>query len=187
MFVVVKKNKDGNRLCHLCNPYAERRLGERGVKEAQVANFLASHFVNTYETGCYPPFIACGDYNKPDIIVRSGNMLAIIEVDEFRHKTYAIDCEWSKLLQHVQSAMQTDGVEQVLFIRFNPDGYKHAQDKRENFPKRLEKLRQLVQDRIERQNEFMEVYHMYYEDGVEMEKTNPEEIEMWADYLRTSF
>ena len=107
--------------------------------------------------------------------------MAIVENDENRHQGYKIDCEWSKLLQHCHSALQTEDVEQVLFIRFNPDG-RGVTDT--ILQQRLQNLVQLIEDRALHSDELLEVYHMYYNEENDIEKATNEELELWIDYLR---
>lgn len=110
--------------------------------------------------------------------------MVIVEVDEFSHKTYTLDCEWSKLLQHCYSAIQTDGIEKIVFIRFNPDGYKGAKVENKSLEKRFGLLKDLIDQRIEKSESVLEIYHLFYEGyDEEIEKAESEEIQIWMDYL----
>lgn len=52
------------------------------------------------------------------------DMMHIVETDENGNNGYQISCEWAKALQRGQSALQTDGLKQVAFYRFNTNAYK---------------------------------------------------------------
>ena len=51
---------------------------------------------------------------------------------------------------------------------------------------RLKVLKTLIDDRLMKSNEFFEMYHMYYS-AQHVEKTDPEDVELWIDYLRSDF
>jgi hypothetical protein len=179
------RNEEEKRLCQYCNPHSRASV-EYGAKERMINEYLAKHFPETYAIGTYAPFRSCGDYKRPDTIIKCGTTLVIVENDEHHHRTYNLDCEWSKILQHIQSSMLTDGVEQILVIRFNPDEWVGENGETDDIATRLEALRDLIQDRFENQERFMEMYHMYYP-GKKIEKVTDEDIALWIDYLRMPF
>lgn len=112
-------------------------------------------------------------------------MLIIVETDEFRHISYKLDHEWSKLLKHCQSAIQTDGIKQVLFIRFNPDQLDTRQPLNEDaLQERFSVLKTLIEDRVENSTNLLEVYQMFYEPNIDVKRIEDEEVELWIDYLR---
>ncbi|KAJ3131721.1 hypothetical protein HDU90_008103 [Geranomyces variabilis] len=92
--------------------------------EMKVNAFLCDRFAQAYPVGTYAPFRSCGDNRKPDAVVVVGNLMAVVETDEDRHAEYELSCEWAKALQHGQSALMTDGVKRVAFVRFNPSTWK---------------------------------------------------------------
>jgi len=185
--VVVDKNVDGKRLCHICNPYSFYNANfVKGRKEQIVFNYLSKYFPLIYSTGDYAPFRACGDNNRPDIVIICDKMLCFVEVDEYAHKTYEIEKEWKKLLQHSNSAIHTIGIEQVLFIRFNPDKWRDEKGETNNMKTRLENLRTLIYNRFDYQEKLLEVYHMYYP-GEKIQQTEDHKLNIWIDYLRTPF
>jgi hypothetical protein len=90
----------------------------------QINRFLAENFPLTYPVGTYAPFRSCGDRKFPDTVVSAGDMMFIVETDESSHEHYELSCEWAKALQHGQSALQTEGIARVCFVRFNPNDWR---------------------------------------------------------------
>ncbi|KAI8585231.1 hypothetical protein BDZ88DRAFT_35247 [Geranomyces variabilis] len=125
LFVVSMRNEQGKRLCAGCSPHSKRRsLWDMNRPEMKVNAFLCDRFAQAYPVGTYAPFRSCGDNRKPDAVVVVGNLMAVVETDEDRHAEYELSCEWAKALQHGQSALMTDGVKRVAFVRFNPSTWK---------------------------------------------------------------
>jgi hypothetical protein len=56
---------------------------------------------------------------RPDILLDIGSHIVIIEVDENKHDTYDCSCENKRLMEISQDL----GHRNIVFIRFNPDGY----------------------------------------------------------------
>jgi len=97
---------------------------------------------------------------RPDILLDFGFRVVIVEIDEAQHADYDTTCEISRLNQ-----ISIDvGYRQVVFIRFNPDDYRRADNtkvtscwapdsagvlivkksKIEEWKQRLAKLREIV-------------------------------------------
>lgn len=165
LYVIRKLNQDGKRLCSFCNPHSTTRsLYDENRPEQKVNKYVATNFPLTYAIGTYPAFSACGDNNRPDTVVQIDSLMVIIETDERGHSGYAADCEWSKTLKHAQSALQTDGVANVLFIRFNPDTWMAAGiKKRVSLDERLDVLRETILDYADQDvKNPLQVMKLYY-------------------------
>ena len=149
--------------------------------------FFATHFTGVYHIGTYAPFISCGDYKKPDIIIRIGTILVIVEVDEHYHRDYPQTCEWSKCMQHTQSALETDNVRNVIFIRFNPNGW---QVRGETVVTPLETKMKVLKEHLDKQltkveEHQLQVSYLYYPTEVEdpIDIKSQEELEHWYGVL----
>lgn len=80
-----------------------------------------------------------------DFYAMVGNTLLVIEVDEHQHKAY--DSEDEELRIH--EIHNNIGIEKhMVFIRFNPSGYKTAAGKRAQMPleRRLATLKETITD-----------------------------------------
>lgn len=63
---------------------------------------------------------------KPDVLIDMGEWVVVVEVDENQHKQSIYktsSCETKRTMQIFQDA----GSRPVVFVRFNPDGYKDAE------------------------------------------------------------
>ncbi len=87
----------------------------------------------------------------------------LVETDENHHKEYNQPCEWSKILMHSQSLVQTFNVSKITVIRFNPDAWKVA-DVTTSFPfeNRLNELRNVILNCLSAQDMRLAVFHMFY-------------------------
>ena len=57
---------------------------------------------------------------RPDILIDVGFQIIIVEIDENQHNQYDCSCENKRLMELSQDV----GFRPIVFIRFNPDGYK---------------------------------------------------------------
>lgn len=87
-------------------------------KEIEVSNFIKSNFEGfeislnkTVGSGC--------SRKRPDIFFELGDYCLIVEVDENQHIEYDCCCESKRLV----SIFDDVGERNIIFIRFNPDGY----------------------------------------------------------------
>jgi hypothetical protein len=62
---------------------------------------------------------------KPDVLIDMGEWVVVVEVDENQHHqhSYKSSCETKRVMQIFDDA----GRRPIVFIRFNPDGYKDAE------------------------------------------------------------
>ncbi|KAJ3160946.1 hypothetical protein HDU86_008309 [Geranomyces michiganensis] len=153
----------------------------------KVNEFLCGRFPQTYPVGTYAPFRSCGDNRKPDTVVSVGDLMATIETDEDGHGDYELSCEWAKALQHRQSALMTDGVKRVAFVRFNPSPWKvTGVTVRCALQSRMEVLGDLIQTLADTQTELSTLHKVFYPCTSKEDKcvaVTPEEIHGWFETL----
>ena len=104
--------------------------------ENEMLNFLTSknlQFVNdkTASDGC--------SKKRPDFVFKTNYGIIIVENDENQHKSYACECEQTRMI-----TIHQDYGENVHFIRFNPDRYLKADSKTEEECLDLDKRHKLL-------------------------------------------
>jgi hypothetical protein len=62
---------------------------------------------------------------RPDMFLDMGSYIIIVEIDENQHEMYDSSCENKRLMQIWEDV----GCRPMIFIRFNPDGYKDKEGK----------------------------------------------------------
>ena len=188
VYVVNRRNSQGERLCSFCDLNSKRvSVYDQNRPEMKLNQFISSKVETTYPIGTYAPFRSCGDNNKPDTVCIMTNMMFIIETDENNHAGYQISCEWAKALQHGQSALQTDNIKRVCFIRFNPSSWK-VNDETVRYPlkKRFEDLYDFMVKCYDEQMDVYTLYHMFYPVTSEEDKVkrvSVTELQEWFDEL----
>jgi hypothetical protein len=93
------------------------------LKEHYVMDALKDHykdtltliFDKTIEGGC--------SKHRPDLFIDFGTHCLIIEIDENQHTNYI--CEQKRMI----ALYEDNGFRKIVFIRFNPDGYKESSHK----------------------------------------------------------
>jgi hypothetical protein len=70
--------------------------------------------------------IECGSKRRPDMYCNFGNYVLIVEVDENQHMAYDTTCDNRRLCELYQDFNYAN----IIFIRFNPDGYIDQDDKK---------------------------------------------------------
>ncbi|TPX51072.1 hypothetical protein SeMB42_g01417 [Synchytrium endobioticum] len=167
-----KKTADGKRLCASCNPAsATRSLYDDNRPDIKIAKHLAQVYGQVYHVGTYAPFRTCDDKKKPDIVIRIGNQMIIVEVDEFGHANYNSICEWSKLLMHIQSGLAMENVDSVVFIRINPHAWKvNDKTQRIKFEERVKWLANTIDSAVQ-SSEYVQAFLP----KINTENTNPTE------------
>jgi hypothetical protein len=103
-----------------------------GKKEKAVVEFIKQNFSNLSWTFNRPAFGACSR-KKTDAHVQFGNnYILIIEVDEGQHNSYDTSCDNARTMSLMNDfgTMIPETGEilclPMIFIRFNPDGYKNG-------------------------------------------------------------
>lgn len=64
-------------------------------------------------------------FRRPDLLLDMGSHIIIIEIDENRHTTYDFSCENKRLMELSRDLQHRP----IVFLRFNPDGYKDESGK----------------------------------------------------------
>ena len=117
---ITKKKYNG--FCFVCyinnNPNIKNIKNFR-IKENKICDFIKENYLNL-------DFIydkACINRKRPDILLDLDNFILIIEIDENQHKYYNKIKEQNKI-DEIKNFYNINNIN-VVFIRFNPDGYKN--------------------------------------------------------------
>ena len=164
--------------CSGCKLY--NNLGmtvKRKNKELAIKSLLESNEIKfthdlTIRDGC--------SRKRPDFIINTTWGIIILEIDEFQHnrKTYTCECEITRMKQLYFDC----GVENLLFIRYNPDPYKPLSGSQEAIREREVYLVKYLNEKLADRDNFkgLGVIYLFY-DGfqrttVEIEKIDPYEV-----------
>jgi len=116
---------------------------------------------------------------RPDFVINTSWGVVILEIDEFqdRRTNYSCECEITRMKQLYFDI----GVENVLFIRYNPDSYKPLSGKPETTVKRKEYLLKYIEDLQKDKGDFkgLGVVYLYY-DGFERSSVEIEHIRAYC-------
>jgi len=89
------------------------------IKEKSVVDYIKQQF--PYLDIVWDKSIKDGCSKKrPDLMIDLGYQVIIIEIDENQHQNYDCSCENKRIMELSQDV----GHRPIIFIRFNPDGYK---------------------------------------------------------------
>ena len=86
---------ESNNYCNNCNDFYVKKVHK--AKETDIKNFLYANNI-ICETEDKIPDGACSKY-RPDFVIDMKLFKCIIEVDENQHKSYACECEQSRMIQ----------------------------------------------------------------------------------------
>jgi len=93
------------------------------LKEHYVMDALREHYKDTL-TMTFDKMIEGGCCkHRPDLFIDFGSHCLIIEIDENQHANYI--CEQKRMI----ALYEAIGFRKVVFIRFNPDGYREGTQK----------------------------------------------------------
>jgi hypothetical protein len=92
------------------------------TKEKRVQEYITEHFPELTVTSDKKVWGGCSR-RRPDIFIDMGPYAIIVEIDEDQHSSYDTTCEHRRLMELHEDVGHKD----LVFIRFNPDGYKNAQ------------------------------------------------------------
>jgi hypothetical protein len=124
----VRGNVKYDNLCYRCFIYTfpdSSILFNHKTKERTVADFIRFSFKNIEWVFDKSIFGGCSR-RRPDIFADMGHFNLILEIDENQHDKYDCSCENKRLAE-----MFLDGGSlPIVFIRFNPDDYVTAHQKR---------------------------------------------------------
>jgi len=150
---------DENDLCLYCSPI---KKSEYLTKQRTIKDFLD---LNTYKIDSYDKKLkdGCGK-ERPDFVFECAGYFLILEVDEYQHSHYNVECEHTRMINISQSlGMPT------IFLRYNPDRFT-MKNKVMDVPKkkRLEQLKEILDTYLHVDlnllNNFCSVVYLFYND-----------------------
>ena len=89
----------------------------RKLKESAIKSLLTRENIH-FESHDKIIENSCSRY-RPDFVIDTPYYKIVVEVDEFQHRVYGETCEHNRMMQ----VMFDSGMQQILFIRYNPDKY----------------------------------------------------------------
>lgn len=108
--------------CYVNNPenHDKPLMRNYKTKEREVATKLLETFPDFTWTTDKKIQDGCS-LRRPDLLLDLGEQVIIIEIDENKHSNYDCSCENKRLMQLSKDVYHRP----IVFIRFNPDAYKH--------------------------------------------------------------
>ncbi|MDD4930618.1 MAG: hypothetical protein PHG66_00495 [Candidatus Colwellbacteria bacterium] len=106
--------KSDSKMCNICAKVDITTI--RHEKELKVKTLLEESEIDFIHDKTSDP--SCHKH-RPDFLIDCETHYIVIEVDENQHSSYADECETARMV----NIQQGIGGPNVLFIRFNPDGY----------------------------------------------------------------
>lgn len=95
------------------------------TKENEVATYVKSLEIEKEYLTSFDKRVPEGcSSRRPDIMVECVTHVVVIEIDENQHRSHENICENKRAMQIFQDI---GGNRPIVFIRFNPDGYKDSQ------------------------------------------------------------
>ncbi len=160
--------------CPSCKTYlTDGKTVKRHQKEIEVKGLLDEKKI------AYTHDIVVKDgcsKKRPDFVIATTWGTIILEVDEHQHnrKTYTCECELTRMRQLYFDV----GVENLLFIRYNPDTYDTmSADKPMPKKQRKEYLAKYLQERLDTPHQKLGVVYLFYDkftpSCVEIEAIDP--------------
>ena len=126
---------DENNLCLYCSPL---KKSEHLTKQRVIKDFLDLHQfkINSYDQKIKG---GCGK-ERPDFSFECAGYFLILEVDEYQHSHYNVECENTRMINISQSLGMP-----VIFLRYNPDRFT-INNKVIDIPKkiRLQELKKML-------------------------------------------
>ena len=168
-----------DKFCSGCKIYISNgnKTVKRKNKELEIKSLLEENEIKfthdlIVKDGC--------SRKRPDFVINTAWGIIILEVDEFQHnrKTYSCECEISRMKQLYFDC----GVENLLFIRYNPDDYKVCDgDKQMTDSRRREYLSRYIQSKMRNGSNGLAVVYLFYDlfvpENVEIEPIDAYEVE----------
>jgi hypothetical protein len=102
-------------MCHFCSSFKPVRL----QKQKEIYDLLLLHGYKFRYDRMSEGAECTGGKERPDIAIDCGDRMIIIEIDEFQHYSYPIECEIVRMKNIYYSNL---GIP-TIFIRYNPDAY----------------------------------------------------------------
>jgi len=151
--------------CKYCQEYDGKTV-KRKEKETKIYNSLLKE---NLQVESYDKIVKGGcSKSRPDFIICTSWGAIVLEVDEFQHnrKNYTCECEVTRM----KKIYFDIGVENLLFIRYNPDNYEPSYGKVFSENKRFEYLVKKLKKYIEtRPMYFCTVVYLFYDGFTELD------------------
>ena len=171
LYILDKHNR-----CENCNPesFATTRL----AKQNALMSYLDANGLEGNSTDTTIDSGICGK-ERPDRVYDFGDKIVVLECDEHQHRDRQCLCEQTRMV----NVGQTFGGVPVYFIRWNPDDYSPANERK--FPEEVKKRHKLVRDLIRDirdnrhalpENALVSAIYMYYDNWSSISETGWEII-----------
>jgi hypothetical protein len=123
----ISKNKKYNGYCLFCYVHLfpdHKLIKNYKTKETCVVDFITTKFPDFSWVSDKKVRDGCSQ-RRPDLLLDLGFQVIIVEIDEDQHNTYESTCENKRVMEISQDLSHRN----LIFIRFNPDGYKNGDTK----------------------------------------------------------
>ena len=123
----IVKNKKYNGYCLFCYVHLfpdNKLIKNYKTKETCVVDFITTKFPDFSWVSDKKVHDGCSQ-RRPDLLLDLGFQVIIVEIDEDQHNTYESTCENKRVMEISQDLSHRN----IIFIRFNPDGYKNGDTK----------------------------------------------------------
>jgi DNA-directed RNA polymerase subunit RPC12/RpoP len=175
---------------HFKRVHSPNAIARQKVEEAKIEKLFNEHFPNQFSREhiiSHKCLKGIKSHSRVDFLFANhGKFQVVVEVDEHQHNEYPQICETSRMNNIVSSWRLEGNMGPVVFVRYNPHGYKvDAKTKRTQTTERHKKLVDLV-DRIKTMEpeKDVQVFYMFYttESALPVVLEDPEyydEIKPW--------
>jgi DNA-directed RNA polymerase subunit RPC12/RpoP len=175
---------------HFRRIHSPKAIARQKVEEAKVEKLFNEHFPNQFAREhiiSHKCLKGIKSHSRVDFLFPNhGNLQVIVEVDEHQHNEYPQIYETSRMNNIVSSWRLGGNVRPVVFVRYNPHGYKvNAKTKRTQMTERHKKLIDLMNrlGTMEPEKD-VQIFYMFYttESGSPIVLEDPEyydQIKPW--------
>jgi hypothetical protein len=157
--------------CEYCNPEVFQRATL--AKQNALMSYLDERGLKGVSTDTMVDGGVCGK-ERPDRVFDLGDKIIVLECDEHQHRDRQCLCEQTRMV----NIGQTFGGLPVYFIRWNPDDYSPANDRK--LPEQLVKrhklaadfIRDIIKGKVQLPVALVAAIYMYYDewDGIANEQ-----------------
>jgi hypothetical protein len=146
-----------NGKCSTCDPVVLQV--RRHAKENRVGDIFRANGLDTFVHDKMLENSNCGR-ERPDFQFDCGTHFVYVEVDEHQHRSYACECEQTRMINLVEARGMP-----VRFIRYNPDAYEPVKGQRKiKLEQREKKLLEYVNYAIKHSpDEIANVLYLFYD------------------------
>eukprot|EP00960_Hanusia_phi_P053850 762478-Hanusia_phi.AAC.1 len=151
---------NNNNLCCYCD---EDMIAKNRCKEMSVKHLLEELHIEHQHNKALTTTIdkGCGTL-RPDFVIDYTTHVVILEVDEFQHRSYACECEQSRMI----TITNAFGGIPVIWIRYNPDDFirNHKIVKMSDAEKRKILQEYILKHTVSPPTNFAEVIYLFYDE-----------------------